>query len=84
VGRRLGAATVFVLVVLAATSLRGQAPEVRLAFIGDAGSGSSSQRAVRDQMLRLPIALTFMLGDNIYERGSRRTSVPGSTRCTSP
>ncbi|PYQ45237.1 MAG: hypothetical protein DMF77_04835, partial [Acidobacteria bacterium] len=75
-GRRLGAATAFVLIVLAATSLRGQAPELRLAFIGDAGSGSASQRAVRDQMLRLPIALTFMLGDNIYERGSREDFGP--------
>ncbi len=76
VGRRLGAATVFVLVVLAATSLRGQAPELRLAFIGDAGSGSASQRAVRDQMLRVPLAFTFMLGDNIYERGSREDFGP--------
>src|SRR5258708_29038909 len=76
VGRRRGAAPVFDLVVLAATSLRGQAPELRLAFIGDAGSGSASQRAVRDQMLRVPLAFTFMLGDNIYERGSREDFGP--------
>jgi len=78
VGRRLGAATVFVVAVLAATVLRGQAPgpELRLAFIGDAGTGGSAQRAVRDQMLRWPIAMTFMLGDNIYERGSREDFGP--------
>ena len=55
-GRRLGAATVFVVAVLAATVLRGQAPgpELRLAFIGDAGTGGSAQRAVRDQCFPRP------------------------------
>jgi Calcineurin-like phosphoesterase len=76
--RRLGAAAAFVAAALAVLSgaARGQEREVRLAFIGDAGSGSSSQRAVRDQMLKRPINLAFMLGDNIYERGSKEDFGP--------
>jgi len=76
VGRRLGAATAFVLVVLAASSLRGQARESRIAFLGDSGTGGSNQRAVRDQMLRYPASLAFLLGDNIYERGSKELIGP--------
>lgn len=69
--RRRVAAIAALLVALAAAGLRGQEREVRLAFLGDSGTGNANQRAVRDQMLRLPIALAFMLGDNIYDRGSR-------------
>lgn len=77
-GRRLGAAAALAIaaVALLAGGVRGQERDVRLAFLGDAGSGSANQRAVRDQMLRLPIAFAFMLGDNIYERGSREDFGP--------
>ena len=70
--RRLGAAVLAAfLPLLAAATLRGQARESRLVFLGDAGTGGSDQRAVRDQMLRFPASLAFLLGDNIYERGSK-------------
>ena len=69
--RRLGAVLAVFLPLLAAATLRGQARESRLVFLGDAGTGGSDQRAVRDQMLRFPASLAFLLGDNIYERGSK-------------
>ncbi len=47
------------------------AREVRLNFLGDGGSGTADQRAVRDQMLKHPAPLVFLLGDNIYDRGDR-------------
>lgn len=46
------------------------AREVRLGFVGDAGTGRGDQREVRDQMLRFPTQFMFLLGDNVYERGS--------------
>jgi len=71
VGRgRAGAAAVAVLLLLAA-SLPGQEREARLAFLGDSGTGDANQRAVRDQLLRHPVQIVFMLGDNIYDRGSK-------------
>lgn len=69
-------AAVGVLVLLAAASLRGQARESRIIFVGDGGTGGSNQREVRDQMLRFPASLAFLLGDNIYERGSRELIGP--------
>jgi hypothetical protein len=69
--RRLGAVLAVLLPLLAAASLRGQTREARIAFLGDGGTGGSDQRAVRDQMLRFPASLVFLLGDNIYERGSK-------------
>jgi tartrate-resistant acid phosphatase type 5 len=46
--------------------------EVRIGFVGDQGTGDGDQRQVRDQMLRFPTQFMFLLGDNIYSRGSRR------------
>jgi Calcineurin-like phosphoesterase len=72
--RRLGAAVAVVLAfcaLLAAPALRGQGREARLAFLGDSGTGDANQRAIRDQLLRWPISIAFMLGDNIYDRGSK-------------
>jgi tartrate-resistant acid phosphatase type 5 len=48
------------------------AQELRIAFVGDTGTGDSKQRAVRDQMLKANPSYVFMLGDNIYSSGSRR------------
>jgi hypothetical protein len=45
--------------------------EVRLGFVGDQGTGGTDQKRVRDQMLRFPSSLMFLLGDNVYDRGSR-------------
>jgi len=70
--RRGGAAAAAILVLsLLAVGVRGQERDARLAFLGDSGTGKADQRAVRDQMLRLPIGMAFMLGDNIYDRGSK-------------
>jgi 3',5'-cyclic AMP phosphodiesterase CpdA len=69
--RRGGAAAAVLLALLGATALRGQEREARMAFLGDSGTGGSNQRAVRDQMLRWPISIAFLLGDNIYDRGSK-------------
>ena len=69
--RRLGAAAGVALALVLAGTIHGQEREIRLAFLGDMGTGDGNQRAVRDQMLRWPIALAFMLGDNIYDRGSK-------------
>ena len=76
-GRRLaGAAAAVLLALLAAGTLRGQEREARLAFLGDSGTGDANQRAVRDQLLRFPLSLAFMLGDNIYDRGSKELFGP--------
>ena len=48
------------------------AQEVRIAFVGDAGTGDSKQRAVSAQMLRAAPQYVFLLGDNVYAEGSRR------------
>ena len=48
------------------------AQEVRIAFIGDAGTGDSKQRAVAEQMLKANPQYVFLLGDNVYAEGSRR------------
>jgi hypothetical protein len=69
--RRLGAVLAVLLPLLAAGTLRGQVRESRLIFLGDGGTGGSDQRAVRDQMLRFPASIAFLLGDNIYERGAK-------------
>jgi predicted phosphodiesterase len=70
--RRLaGAIAAVFLVAVCAATLRGQARESRMVFLGDTGTGGSKQRAVRDQLLRFPTSLAFLLGDNIYERGSK-------------
>jgi 3',5'-cyclic AMP phosphodiesterase CpdA len=45
--------------------------EVRVAFVGDSGTGDDEQRAVAAQMAKLKPSLVFLLGDNIYDRGSR-------------
>ncbi len=62
----------FAAVLLVAGSARAQERELRLSFLGDAGTGGSEQRRVRDQMLRFRTPYTFMLGDNIYSSGSAR------------
>ncbi len=70
--RRRGAAGATVLLLLVASgAVHGQEREARLAFLGDFGTGKGDQRAVRDQMLEVPIAMAFTLGDNIYDRGSK-------------
>ena len=46
-----------------------QEAEVRMAFIGDGGTGDSNQAAVRDQILRFLPRFLFLLGDNIYSDG---------------
>ena len=46
-----------------------QEAEVRLAFIGDGGTGDANQAAVRDQILRFLPRYLFLLGDNIYSDG---------------
>ncbi len=50
---------------------QGAAPEVRLAFMGDMGTGDSRQAAVRDQIVRVAAHLdaVFTMGDNIYDNG---------------
>lgn len=52
------------------------AREVHIAFIGDAGTGDSKQRAVRDQIVKDGPTHVFLLGDNIYSEGSRRYFAP--------
>lgn len=46
-----------------------QEAEVRMAFIGDGGTGDSNQAAVRDQIMRFLPRYLFLLGDNIYSDG---------------
>lgn len=68
------------LVLLSVPSGRGQPAatprEQRLIFIGDTGSGTPEQRRIRDQMMRFPAPLVFLLGDNIYSQGERRLFEP--------
>jgi acid phosphatase len=49
-----------------------QPGEVRVVFLGDAGTGDANQYAVRDQLLRRPPQFVFLLGDNIYTKGRPR------------
>jgi hypothetical protein len=55
--------------VVLVVGTRAQEAEVRLAFIGDAGTGDSNQAAVRDQIQRFLPRYLFLLGDNIYSDG---------------
>jgi hypothetical protein len=66
--RRLAAALLAALLLAAPVA----AQEVRIAFVGDAGTGESKQRAVSDQMVKAAPSYVFLLGDNIYAEGSRR------------
>jgi hypothetical protein len=50
----------------------GFSGELHIAFLGDAGTGDSKQRAVRDQMVKDAPRFVFLLGDNIYSNGNRR------------
>jgi len=43
--------------------------EVRVAFLGDGGTGGWRQKAVRDQLLRHSPRFVFLLGDNVYDQG---------------
>jgi 3',5'-cyclic AMP phosphodiesterase CpdA len=43
--------------------------EIRIAFLGDSGTGDARQRRVRDQLLRHPPRFVFLLGDNVYSSG---------------
>lgn len=69
--RRGIAATVAVLLA-AAPAARSQGQELRVAFLGDAGTGDDEQRDVRDQMLRHLPSFVFLLGDNVYDWGDKR------------
>jgi hypothetical protein len=42
-----------------------------MAFVGDSGTGDDEQRAVAAQMAKVKPSFVFLLGDNIYDRGSR-------------
>lgn len=66
-----GAAAAACLLALAAGA---QPPprEIRLAFLGDTGDGGSEQKAVAAQMAAWRPSEVFLLGDNIYDRGSRK------------
>ena len=66
--RRLAAALLAALLLAAPAA----AQEVRIAFVGDAGTGDSKQRAVSEQMAKATPSYVFLLGDNIYAEGSRR------------
>jgi predicted phosphodiesterase len=48
------------------------AQEIRIGFVGDAGTGDSKQRAVSAQMQKAAPQYVFLLGDNVYSEGSRR------------
>jgi calcineurin-like phosphoesterase family protein len=66
------AAGAAVLLWLAAAPPAGRAQqerEVRIAFLGDGGTGDNNQAAVRDQILQRPPQFVFLLGDNIYTKG---------------
>ncbi len=74
--RKVLFAWVVVLVALPAAppptfATQGEAAGVRLAFMGDMGTGDSRQVAVRDQMVRVAERLdaVFTMGDNIYNNG---------------
>ena len=53
------------------SATQGDAPGVRLAFMGDMGTGDSRQAAVRDRIVRVAERLdaVFTMGDNIYNNG---------------
>jgi hypothetical protein len=55
-----------------AGSVLAQEREVRLTFLGDAGTGDSKQILIRDQMLRFRTSHVFLLGDNIYSSGQAK------------
>jgi tartrate-resistant acid phosphatase type 5 len=46
--------------------------EARIAFLGDTGSGDAPQKAVAAQLMAWHPTQVFLLGDNIYDRGSRK------------
>jgi 3',5'-cyclic AMP phosphodiesterase CpdA len=46
--------------------------EARLGFVGDTGTGDAAQKAVAAQMMAWRPSQVFLLGDNIYDRGSRK------------
>jgi hypothetical protein len=48
----------------------GRGEEVRFVVVGDMGSGSSDQYAVRDQITTVPFDLMLTVGDNAYEDGT--------------
>ena len=48
----------------------GSGEEVRFVVVGDMGSGSSDQYAVRDQITTVPFDLMLTVGDNAYEDGT--------------
>jgi len=64
-----GAAVLLALSGLLVMRTGAQEAEVRMAFIGDGGTGDSNQAAVRDQILRYLPRYLFLLGDNIYSDG---------------
>ena len=52
----------------------GEDTEVRIAFFGDAGTGDSDQKRIRDQLVSSsqnpPLDYVFLLGDNVYPSGA--------------
>lgn len=54
------------------SGIRGPARQASLGFLGDTGTGDANQYSVRDQLLRRPPQLVFLLGDNIYTKGRPR------------
>jgi tartrate-resistant acid phosphatase type 5 len=66
-----GAAAALVL-CLASADAQPVPREARLAFVGDTGTGGSEQRAVAKQMRAWRPGQVFLLGDNLYDRGSRK------------
>jgi hypothetical protein len=64
-----GAGALLALSALLVMRTGAQEAEVRMAFIGDGGTGDSHQAAVRDQILRFLPRYLFLLGDNIYDDG---------------
>lgn len=49
---------------------RGEREAVRFVVVGDMGSGSPDQYAVRDQMQKVPFDLMLTVGDNAYDHGT--------------
>ena len=68
----VGAAAAAFLLALGVTEAQAPAGEARLAFVGDTGTGGSEQRAVAAQILAWRPSQVFLLGDNLYDRGSRK------------
>jgi len=69
-GRGLAAAALLAALLAVLVMRTGaQEAEVRMAFIGDGGTGDANQAAVRDQILRFLPRTLFLLGDNIYTDG---------------